>query len=402
MPENYDHYISKNIKAFYKRRLAAPIIYLIILAWHFFSLSAVFSPDILPDDTSLETAFRGGKQYISTTLSDLKFTGYTQSIFGHTNGYYYYTMRDEECIIVLLSPNTSEEGLPSIEEVTIKGKISKGNENFDTLLSNLSTDLNWTENGIRNKVSSYYISEPGFNHVGNWILFAAIFITGIYALLCIVLSVIYMFFPVLSPACQDLALFGNPKKMLEQAEEELATLPQLATEDMFITEHFFIETSVYGNAIVPIDEIIWIYKYSTLHKFFWYHFSISYTLHISANKHLYIQCPKNHLPLSLWKTNFTNPFFIICRYDSRHAYLHDVLIDSIATAPPRTTSIRWNLDFNRAISSLFLRSVSLHSKSTLSLPISATCTLNTCAIWNTSSFPASLTSNTFANKISFM
>ena len=295
MPKNYDHYISKNIKAFYKRRLAAPIIYLIvlILTWNFFSLSAVFSPDVLPEDTSLETAFRNGEQYVSTTLCDLKFTGYTQSIFGHTNGYYYYTMRDEECIIVLLSPNTSEEGLPSIEEVTIKGKISKGNENFDTLLSNLSTDLNWTENGIRNKVSSYYISEPGFNHVGNWILFAAIFITGIYALLCIVLSVIYMFFPVLSPACQDLALFGNPKKMLEQAEEELATLPQLATEDMFITEHFFIETSVYGNAIVPIDEIIWIYKYSTLHKFFWYHFSISYTLHISANKHLYIQCPKN-------------------------------------------------------------------------------------------------------------
>ena len=132
MPENYDHYISKNIKAFYKRRLAAPIIYLIVLmlAWHFFSLSAVFSPDILPDDTSLETAFRGGKQYISTTLSDLKFTGYTQSIFGHTNGYYYYTMRDEECIIVLLSPNTSEEGLlpskksPSKERFQREMKIS--------------------------------------------------------------------------------------------------------------------------------------------------------------------------------------------------------------------------------------------------------------------------------------
>ena len=169
MPENYDHYISKNIKAFYKRRLAAPIIYLIvlILAWHFFSLSSVFSPDILPADTSLETAFRNGEQYVSSTLSDLKFTGYTQSLFGHTNGYYYYTMRAGECVIVLLAPDTSEEGLPSIEEVTIQGKISKGNENFDTLLSNLSTDLNWTENGIRNKVSSYYISEPGFNHVGN-------------------------------------------------------------------------------------------------------------------------------------------------------------------------------------------------------------------------------------------
>ena len=62
---------------------------------------------------------------------------------------------------------------------------------------------------------------------------------------------------------------------------------------MFITEHYFIDTSKYGIAIVPIREIIWVYKHSTLHKFFWYHFSISYTLHITANKHLYIHCPKN-------------------------------------------------------------------------------------------------------------
>ena len=41
-------------------------------------------------------------------------------------------------------------------------------------------------------------------------------------------------------------------------------------------------------------------------------------------------------------------------------------MDSIAMTPPRTTSIRPNLDFNSLISSLFLRSVSLHSNSTLS------------------------------------
>ena len=57
-------------------------------------------------------------------------------------------------------------------------------------------------------------------------------------------------FPVLAPACQNLVVFGNPHKLLAEAEEELATLPQLATEDMFITEHYFIMTSPYGNAIV--------------------------------------------------------------------------------------------------------------------------------------------------------
>lgn len=295
MPDNYEHYISKNIKAFYKRRLFAPIVYLFLLLifWQALSLSTLLFPDNLSSEQSLETAYRNHTEYVNATLTDLKFSGYTQTVLGHTTGYYYYTTRAEECMIVLLSPSTSEEGLPSIDKVSIQGKIISGGDSYNMLLSNLSNDLNWTENGIHNKVSRYYISEPGFHRTANYLIFAAIFITGGYALICIILSVLYIFFPVLSPACQDLALFGSPKKLLEQAEEELATLPQLATEDMFITEHFFIETSVYGNAIVPIDEIIWIYKYSTLHKFFWYHFSISYTLHISANKHLYIQCPKN-------------------------------------------------------------------------------------------------------------
>lgn len=295
MPENHDHLITKNIKSLYKRRLFAPILYLLVLfvLWHICSFSAMLFPETLKPNVSLETAYRNGADYVQTALDDLKFTGYTQHLLGRTSGYYYYTMHEEECIIVLLSPNTSEEGLPTIASATIRGRISRGYESFEALLSKLSADLNWTEFGIQNQVSHYYLSEPGYNQPGNIILLVIMVTTGGYAAACILLFILYISFPALSPPCQDLALFGNPKKLLGQAEEELATLPQLATEDMFITEHFFIETSVYGNALIPIDEIIWIYKYSTLHKFFWYHFSISYTLHISANRHLYIQCPKN-------------------------------------------------------------------------------------------------------------
>lgn len=295
MPENYDHYITKNIKEFYKRRLTAPILYLVLLVvlWVLFSLWAPLFPDSLSASDTLESAYREDVEYVHVTLSDLKFTGYTKNFLGSVTGYYYYTMRGDECIIVLLSPGTSEQGLPIISQANFNAKIVKGDDTFELLLSNLASDLNWTENGIRNKVSYYILSQPDYNMAGNMILYAVFFATGGYALVCLCLFIVYIFFPLLSPPCQDLALFGNPKKLLEQAEEELATLPQLATEDMFITEHFFIETSVYGNAIVPINEIIWIYKYSTLHKFFWYHFSISYTLHISANRHLYIQCPKN-------------------------------------------------------------------------------------------------------------
>ena len=98
---------------------------------------------------------------------------------------------------------------------------------------------------------------------------------------------IILFFSVIS--------FRPWNSFTKEIQVEKDSIPQdtLATDDMFITEHYFIETSKYGIAIVPIREIIWVYKHSTLHKFFWYHFSISYTLHITANKHLYIHCPKN-------------------------------------------------------------------------------------------------------------
>lgn len=295
MQENFDHYISRNIIAFYKRKLFAPAIYLILLltAWYIFSLTELLFPVSLQHNDSLESMYHNEVEYVNAELTDLHFTGYTRTFLGNATGYYYYTLHNGECFFVLLTPKSCEEGLPYISEISISAVLSPGSQSYQTLLDNVAKDLNWTGTGIRSKVSSYYLSESDYNPKGNTLLFGFVFITGIYAMISITLSLLYIRFPHLSPPCQNLGLYGNAKELLEWAEEELATLPQLATEEIFITEHFFIMTSYYGTAIIPIDRIIWIYKYSTLQKFFWYHFSISYTLHISAQKHLYLQCPKN-------------------------------------------------------------------------------------------------------------
>ena len=46
MPDSYEHYISKNIQAFYRRRLFSPMIYLVLLAvlWIVFPLGAMLRP----------------------------------------------------------------------------------------------------------------------------------------------------------------------------------------------------------------------------------------------------------------------------------------------------------------------------------------------------------------------
>lgn len=295
MIDNYEHYITRNIKAFYKRRLFSPIVYLTILLilWFIFPFGDILSPKLIGNDIPLTDSYHVGDYFIKKEYQNLYFTGYTRTNFMGTYGYYYYTMSGNGCDIVLLSPSTCEEGLPVISKLKITGRIMNEDDTFNALLDHLSKDLEWTKKGLTKQVSTYYFSEPDCHMLMTRLMLIFFFGTMAYSIGVIILYTLFINFPFLSPTCQNLMVFGNPRKMLEEAEEELATLPQLATEDMFITEHYFILTSPLGNAVVPIQEILWIYKYSTLHKLFWYHFSISYTLYISANKHLYIHCPKN-------------------------------------------------------------------------------------------------------------
>lgn len=295
MTENFDHYISRHIRRVSLRRLFSPILYLAVLAvlWLLLPLYDILFPQHLEDFGNLAAYSKTGSSYVEAKLDGLYFTGYRNTSFGRTNGYYYYTLQNGQCLIILLNPQTCEEGLPQIDSVQIRGRVLKGNAQYDALLDHLSQDLNWTKDGISRKVSGYFISEPAFRLFPSTLLMGIYFASGAYALIRLLLYILYICFPVLSPACRQLGRFGKSAILLAEAEEELATLPQLATEDMFITEHYFIVLANYGTAVIPIQEIIWIYKHSTLHKILWHHFSISYTLHITANKRLHIQCPKN-------------------------------------------------------------------------------------------------------------
>lgn len=293
--EQLDHLITKKIRSTYGKRVFSPIIYCIflIIVWFYTPMQSLMHPMEISDRAQIEALAADGARFISTTLHDLNFTGYTQSRFGTVTGYYYYTMRDDGCYLVILSPRTCEEGLPQVREVHIRASIRRQPESYALLAEHLSDNLNWTKKGFYNTVSDCIISEPGFGRIGSTILLACYFISGVYAFLSIVLFTLYALFPVFSPASRQLGLYGKRSELLAQAEEELATLPQLATEDMYITEHFFIAFANKSVTVIPINEIVWIYKHSTLHNILWYHFSISYTLHITANKHLYIQFPKN-------------------------------------------------------------------------------------------------------------
>ncbi|MBE5907161.1 MAG: hypothetical protein E7277_10365 [Lachnospiraceae bacterium] len=289
------HYITDSIRKVYKKRLTLPILvlFLLIVLWAAFPIRTLMFPRTIQQGDKLTGHKFSQQSGISVTIDHLYFTGYTSSMFGRSNGYYYYTTWNDKCLIVLLSPSTCQEGLSSMDHVTIHANIRKPGRSYDQLLFQLSKDLNWTTDGLLEQMDATYLEEfsvKGFSTFSFLLLYLGV---AAYTIVYLLLCILWSFFPQISPPVLALHKFGNPKQMLAMAEEELSTLPQLATEDMFITEHYFIEISANGVAIVPIQEIIWVYKHSTLHKFLWYHFIISYTLHITGNHHFYLRCPKN-------------------------------------------------------------------------------------------------------------
>ena len=86
MPDNYEHYISKNIQAFYRRRLFSPMIYLVLLAvlWIVFPLGAMLRPAQLSGNTKIADAYKDHHRYVRMTFTDLKFSGYTCETYGQT------------------------------------------------------------------------------------------------------------------------------------------------------------------------------------------------------------------------------------------------------------------------------------------------------------------------------
>ena len=111
MIDNYEHYISKNIKLFYKRRLVAPMIYLVLLVtmWFVFPLQNMLRPVPIMETDSFQEVYKHSKHYVKTTFTDLHFTGYTSERGNKTKGYYYYTIKNDIVVILLQAGDKSDQ-----------------------------------------------------------------------------------------------------------------------------------------------------------------------------------------------------------------------------------------------------------------------------------------------------
>ena len=214
MKENFEHYISRSIRSFYQHRIVSPIIFLAILALlaFFYPVSNLMRPASASGEDDIEKLYQDNDRYIEITLKDLYFTGYTKRWLDSTVGYYYYTVMGDDCIMVLLNPDDSQQGLPTIDKIKIRGKILYNSHAMSKLLLYLSEDLAWSQNGITSTISPYMISQPDATDLATTLFKLVYILSGLYAFISIIRYAIYIAFPVLSVPVQRLRCYGKPAR----------------------------------------------------------------------------------------------------------------------------------------------------------------------------------------------
>ncbi len=286
--------ISEGIRDYYRSRLLWPLILLLtlIVIGIFTPVRSLLFPTDINQGVSLKDLEEYGVEYINVDIDNLYFTGYTSERFGKTVGYYYYTDWGDDYVFVLLSPAKCEQGNPMIGNIQVHGAIVHEGEDLDSLFKYLASDLNWTYDGISAKMSHYIISQPVAVGIPSYTMGVVYVFAWIFTVISLVGFLVFVSVPYTCPAIQSLRGYGNPKDILRDAENELLEFPQLVTEEVYITPNYFIVISHYGIALVPLAQIVWIYKHTPMKRFFGRFKKIEYALYVETeNRHL-IHCPR--------------------------------------------------------------------------------------------------------------
>jgi len=290
--------IKKKIRFSSFIQIILPIIPILLCAFLFskvpfetiFFPKSIIANDSRPLGESLLSVTDGSLKYYSITFPELHYTGYDLMDGSDSEGSYYYYMVDTSCVFVLVdSRNIS--GNPSVlTNYSVKGRTMTRNSNFEMMLDSFARDINWSYEGVSKTSMSYYISEPDYHLRFYLVVCITTCLILVVSIAIMITNILYILFPyALHPAYKLLrkSFMGPNGKLgieLLLVDEELSSENYYIVGKILITESYLIDTSLRKPAIIPLDDIIWVYSHQTLRKFLWYNINIYSSMTFITNK----------------------------------------------------------------------------------------------------------------------
>jgi len=197
--------------------------------------------------------------YMTVTIEEMYYTGYDIKQFAHPTYSYYYTIKNNICMFVLIPKEDATN--ETLSNYTITGKLIKHTEidSFSDMTQNLAKALGWRQAGLIENSAPFVLDNSDYNPT-LYLLIFALLIFGIFYSLTFVFSNVRLYLhPTKYNICPHFRL-ADTDNLIEKIDYELTKRVRLQVNDLYLTKHFFVECSKRRLVVVPLDFVIWIYR----------------------------------------------------------------------------------------------------------------------------------------------
>lgn len=263
------------------RRIIVPIVFLVflfIIFWLFSIRNWLFLTRITKE-SQIDEAYENGAMYVHYNAPRLLYTGIDHYSGEKIDGYYYYSLEDGRCRYYLID-GRQKQPQPVLENYGFGARILREDElasNLDSLMAGM---LGWTTGGVDSVASDYILSEIDYDR--NFIMMIAVLMgaSGVMA----VLHIAAIAYNILNPyGALNFSHLGNKderKRAIQKANEEYNEQVLFMSQGMYVTDNFFVYHDADEFEIVPLEDIVWAYKHSSLKWSFGTRHFITYTMRL--------------------------------------------------------------------------------------------------------------------------
>lgn len=254
--------LKNHIRKLYYARLAISFLFLavtvlVIITNPFDKRIGTVTPNSL---STISKLYDNRSNYVRLTVDNLMYTGTDYVVNGRTKAYFYYTVEDGKCYYFILSKNIADKS--TIEHMTVTARLVQNEILFNSLVNNMSGDIPLSSEILSDISCDVFISQYNFIHsFASFYTIASIAV----AVICFIITTIFIIVtinPSLSHPILGLSCYGNRRTLFAIAEVEYDVAAATGRKGLYLTDTFLISISVGNVIIIPLENIVWIYKYN--------------------------------------------------------------------------------------------------------------------------------------------
>lgn len=289
-------------------KLIFPILLIItlVLITLFGPLKSFIIREKINSPDQISSAYHDKKIFVTVSLNDLYYTGINYSNKHKVKGCYYYCLYNDNCYYILISSRTlgltsnTDSPPPHIDSFKHSVLLKQNQEEIGQLTELMSKQLNWTSKAL-NMITSKIIMDEHHISIGReYHLLTIMIIILLTSIIHIIVVIRILINPARSRAVKRLIKLNKTTDIFSIAKAEYEDC-KMTAPGIMLTSNFYIAYDRQNIFIVPLENIVWAYKYSYLNHFS-LHKKISYSLCIVTDqkkRYTVHNKPKNGVDLVL-------------------------------------------------------------------------------------------------------